>query len=86
MLSAMVATQLIGFAQSWKAEGHLIIARIAYDKLQAENPSALDNVNKEFKALQDYSSALTVKEGDYPFVECATLADDIRMKGGQWQE
>lgn len=54
--------------------------------MEAENPSALANINNEFKSLQDYSSALTVKESDYSFVECATLADDIRMKGGQWQE
>lgn len=27
----------------------------------------------------------TLKEGEYPFVECATLADDIKYRGGAWQ-
>ena len=26
----------------------------------------------------------THKEGRYPFVECATLADDIKYRGGSW--
>jgi hypothetical protein len=28
---------------------------------------------------------LTHLEGDYPFVECATFADEIKAKGGSWQ-
>jgi hypothetical protein len=28
---------------------------------------------------------MTVKEVKYPFVECTTLADDMKMKGWSWQ-
>jgi len=28
---------------------------------------------------------MTTLEGDYPFVECATFADEIKSKGGSWQ-
>ena len=28
---------------------------------------------------------ITAKEDSYPFVECATFADDIKYKGGNWQ-
>jgi hypothetical protein len=58
---------------------------MAFDKLTAENPQALKKANAELKALSDDNPKLTIKESNYPFVECATLADDIRMKGGQWQ-
>ena len=57
---------------------------MAYDILSEKHPSALAAANKVLKTLHDANPHLTVKEGDYPFVECATLADDIRMKGGDW--
>lgn len=28
---------------------------------------------------------MTHLEGQYPFVECATFADEIKAKGGSWQ-
>lgn len=28
---------------------------------------------------------MTHLEGEYPFVECATFADEIKAKGGSWQ-
>ena len=28
---------------------------------------------------------MTDKEGDHPFVECATFADEIKGKGGRYQ-
>ena len=28
---------------------------------------------------------MTTLEGNYPFVECATFADEIKAKGGSWQ-
>lgn len=63
-----------------------LVARIAYDKLASDYPSVLSAVNAELKPLSDAYADLTKKESNYPFVECATLADDIRMAGGQWQE
>ena len=35
--------------------------------------------------LADYNATLTVGEGDYPYVESATFADDIKYHGGAWQ-
>ena len=29
--------------------------------------------------------SITSKEDSYPFVECATFADDIKSSGGGWQ-
>jgi hypothetical protein len=63
-----------------------LIARIAYDILKSENPLALTKANSILKALADDNPTLTQKEGKYPFVECSTLADDIRTAGGQYQE
>ena len=57
---------------------------MAFDKLTEENPKALAKANAELKALSEDNPKLTIKESDYPFVECATLADDIRMRGGSW--
>lgn len=57
---------------------------MAFDKLTADNPKALAKANAELKALSEDNPTLTVKESNYPFVECTTLADDIRMRGGSW--
>jgi len=35
--------------------------------------------------LTAYNSSLTAGEGNYPYVECATFADDIKYHGGAWQ-
>jgi len=34
------------------------------------------------KVYSDADPTAVPKEGDYPFVECATLADDMRESGG----
>jgi len=35
--------------------------------------------------LTAYNSSLTIGEDKYPYVECATFADDIKYHGGAWQ-
>ena len=64
----------------------LIVARIAYDKLQREQPEVLAKANAMLQELADESPTgfHTRKEGQYPFVECAALADDIKYRGGSW--
>ena len=44
-------------------------------------PSCLSDL---LKYLEDDDPDTTVKEGDYPLVECATWADDIKYHGGMW--
>jgi hypothetical protein len=34
--------------------------------------------------LHAYNATLTDHEGDHPFVEVATFADDIKYNGGAW--
>jgi len=86
LITALVATTFVGYVECWKAEGHVLIARIAYDILKSENPQALTKANSILKSLAVDNPTLTKKEDKYPFVECSTLADDIRMAGGQYQE
>ena len=59
---------------------------MAYDLLSSQDPSALKSAESMLKTLTSAQPSLVGKESDYPFVECATMADDIRMKGGNWQE
>ena len=73
---------IIGAVNAWNGEGHLLIAKMAYDILKKDNPIAL---NKAEALLSKYSDDLTKEhEKDYPFVECVTLADDNKRRGGGW--
>jgi len=69
---------------SWSATPHLMVAKIAYDKLSTSNPAALKKANDLLEILSDNQPSLITKEYDYPFVECATFADEIKSKGGSW--
>ena len=60
------------------------MARIAYDTLQAKQSPALDKANTLLRIYSDAKPSMTSKEDNYPFVECATFADDIISKGGNW--
>ena len=73
---------IIGAVNAWNSETHLLIARMAYDILKKDNPVVL---NKAEDLLKIYSDNLTQShEKDYPFVECVTLADDNKRRGGGW--
>lgn len=60
----------------------LKVARMAYDLLEKNDPKALSEANTILEVLKRDNPKVTHKEDAYPFVECATLADDIRMAGG----
>ena len=64
-----------------------IVARVAYETLLREDPTALQTATDLLKTLRirGHGEQHTLKEGRYPFVECATLADDIKYIGGGWQ-
>ena len=53
------------------------MARIAYEELQINRPDVLDMANGMLQGLSDYTSF----EKDFPFVECATWADEIKEEG-----
>ena len=76
---------LLGSTAAWKFSGHVTVARIAYDILEKKKPEVIKQVEAILKPLQDDFPDWTVKEGSHPFVECATYADDIKMKGGSFQ-
>ena len=40
-LTALAAACLLGAVQSWKYEGHYMVARMAYDILVVQSPAAL---------------------------------------------
>ena len=95
-LTLSLLSQVPLCCNAFKSESHLlskrylsnmtIVAKIAYDKLEKESPKALARANDLLSALSDkHLSHHNEKEGDYPFVECATLADDIKYTGGGWQ-
>lgn len=62
----------------------LLVARIAYDILSKEAPDALAAANKMLDIYAKSEPSMVSLEGDYPFVECATFADEIKSKGGTW--
>ena len=83
----VVLALFIGQAAAFWQYGHLFVARVAYDKLQftKEGQAAL---TKATALLRTYSNAkpdMTKLESSYPFVECATFADEIKAKGGAFQ-
>ena len=73
---------ILGAVNAWNSETHLLIARMAYDILKKDNPTVL---NKAEALLRVYSDSLTeAHENNYPFVECVTLPDDNKRRGGGW--
>ena len=46
-------------------------------ELEQSNPSILMEVQKKLQGLSDYTSF----EKNYPFVECASWADEIKLQG-----
>ncbi len=58
---------------------------MAYNQLLNENPMALNAANDLLKVYGDAEPSMTHLEGEYPFVECSTFADEIKGKGGYWQ-
>lgn len=58
---------------------------MAYDILESDHPQALAKATNLLKVYSAAHPDKIVKESSYPFVECATLADDIKRTGGGWQ-
>ena len=54
--SFLITAALAGAAQAWWDKGHLIVARIAFDILQKENPTALAGANAKLAVLKKDST------------------------------
>ena len=73
---------LAATVKAFNSETHLLIARVAYDILQEENPTALKAAES---MLKSYSDSITAdREGSHKFVECVTWGDDSKRRGGGW--
>jgi len=62
------------------------VARIAYDQLEktTQGKAALAKATELLKVYSSKYPSMTNLEGNYPVVECATFADEIKAKGGSW--
>ena len=61
------------------------VARRAQAILEDEAPEVLAACLDALVPLQEYYSSLTTSEGNHPFTECASFADEIKGKGYSWQ-
>lgn len=83
---ALALALLIGKAAAFWQYGHLFVARIAYDQLEktTQGKAALAKATELLKVYSSKYPSMTNLEGNYPVVECATFADEIKAKGGSW--
>ena len=70
---------VITAANAWWNTGHMLVARIAQDYLEEINQATLDHVHS-ILVDSDFANYLHL-EDKYPFVECATFADEIKSDG-----
>jgi hypothetical protein len=85
IVKTAVFSAMIGATNAWWGTGHLLVARIANNLLEKQSPSTLSNVESLLKVLELSDPTYTKDEGNHPFVECTTFADDIKNKGGAYQ-
>jgi hypothetical protein len=78
----IVSLALLGQASAWWGNGHLLVARVAYELL---DETTIANVEEILAVLKASDPSWTHLEGSHPFVECVTFADDIKYKGGGYQ-
>lgn len=82
-LTTLMATRM---ATAWSINGHMIVSGIAEKVLEEKAPGALADAKKMLKIFADFDKKEeTIHEGDHPFVETATFADDTKYHGEMWQ-
>lgn len=77
---------LISSTNAFWNTGHLLVARIGYEVLLKESPATLDQVVNLLSVLKQSDPMNTTSENLHPMVECATFADEIKLKNGKYQE
>jgi hypothetical protein len=87
-LSVVALTSLfLGTTTAFWEFGHIFVARVAYDQLQfsREGRDALAKANDLLRVYSSSNQSMIRSEHSYPFVECATFADQIKETGQKWQ-
>ena len=82
--SILAIAALASQAEAFWGTAHMLIAREAEWILENSNPDVLSAAITELAVLKEYYPDL-VEEGNHPFTECATFADDIKGKGYSFQ-
>lgn len=83
MRTFFVTAAIAGAAEAFWGTAHLLVANRAQYLLEQESPDALNAALAVLAPLaQDYPQLL--EEGDHPFTECATFADNIKGDGYSW--
>ena len=78
MKATVFAATLLSSAQAWWGTGHLMTARIAYERLiELGREDIIDLVEDELAVISQFVHL----EKNHPFVECATFADWIKNSG-----
>ena len=57
---------------------------MAYNLLKNDYPDVLDQANSLLKVYTNDNPGSMPNENNYPFVECAPYADEIRYTNGHW--
>lgn len=83
----MTVLLLAGKASAFWEYGHFFVARVAQDQLSftQAGQAALEQAKQLLSIYANAHPEMVTSEGAYPFVECATFADEIKAKGGSWQ-
>ena len=84
-LTLATLSLLTNQANAWWGTGHLLVARIAQNLLEKQDPETLKKVNDILAPLKASDPKDTKDENLYPFVECAVFADNIKRTFGSFQ-
>lgn len=85
MKTLAIIALFLSLANAWWDHGHLLTALIAEKILLKEDSKTHDQALTILETLKIADPKWTTSEDKHPFVECATFADEIKKKGGQWQ-
>ena len=81
----LTVSALVSSTSAWWGDGHMLVARIAQSILEKQNPASLKSTEAILSVLKKSDPSWTTAEGNHPFVECSSFADDIKYKGGSYQ-
>ena len=86
-LLALSASLLLSTTNAFWEFGHIFVARAAYDMLQSTRNGrvALTKANDVLRVYSSAQPGMIRSELNYPFVECATFADQLKEKGIDWK-